>query len=557
MPGIEDQQNTSRILLQDNPHALCDGPELGLPKLHVNDNLLSHKFQAHCEEIEQSFDGHTNIAPSSQHELSSRRPAVTPPPGTREVTVGKNDSLMSLAVAHDMTKSEIVALNRMACNSVFPGQIIYVKDPKALHDYKGPSMSMSQISTKSSDDHRNQKESNKGHRSDNDSENQDDMEVSHGDLHSELDEDHFEIEIVEPLISDNVDCFVNDSMALVKVLYVTTGKGMIPGLLEANRDYVRFLPDPGMIVDEYGAEEFTLFFEHADLLQPITQYEVPEMDAMVPHVGPGGAHHKQPMEGDSSEARRHNACPQYLLLRVRLVFGQDPTPSTVAMYWFAVMSEWIDPLFELLWKHNQIAASEAWEVLSPVGSPVKLIDPSPVSTHGNLLNPSELITNKFVDDISPYLPRRQQFSDWKIAYSTYEHGMSLSTMYRHLAGRSGPCMTIVKDTKQHIFGCFTSEMWRNNEGKSEYYGGGECFLFKLQPSLRTFLWSRNNNYFMNSDEKAIMIGGGTGVAGLWLDEAFMHGSSGPTTTFNNDTLASSPDFVIDGLEVWEFAEQEF
>ena len=45
--------------------------------------------------------------------------------------------------------------------------------------------------------------------------------------------------------------------------------------------------------------------------------------------------------------------------------------------------------------------------------------------------------------------------------------------------------------------------------------------------------------------------------GLWLDDDFMHGSSGPTQTFNNDGLASSPDFKIDGLEVWSFVEQEF
>ena len=47
--------------------------------------------------------------------------------------------------------------------------------------------------------------------------------------------------------------------------------------MEANCDYVRFNPDPGMVVDEYGEAEFTLHFEHTDLLQPITQHEVPDM----------------------------------------------------------------------------------------------------------------------------------------------------------------------------------------------------------------------------------------------------------------------------------------
>ena len=32
------------------------------------------------------------------------------------------------------------------------------------------------------------------------------------------------------------------------------------------------------------------------------------------------------------------------------------------------MPAWIEPLFELLWKHSEIAAKESWELVSP-GSP--------------------------------------------------------------------------------------------------------------------------------------------------------------------------------------------
>ena len=54
----------------------------------------------------------------------------------------------------------------------------------------------------------------------------------------------------------------------------------------------------------------------------------------------------------------------------------------------------------------------------------------------------------------------------------------------------------------------------------------------------------------------LSCGAGTGVAGLWLDEAFQHGSSGHTTTFNNDCLASSADFLVDGVEVWSFSKDD-
>jgi hypothetical protein len=56
---------------------------------------------------------------------------------------------------------------------------------------------------------------------------------------------------------------------------------------------------------------------------------------------------------------------------------------------------------------------------------------------------------------------------------------------------------------------FTTTGWRNNGEK--YYGSGECFLFKIKPKLRTYLWTGKNQYFMMSNEDHMMIGGGTGV----------------------------------------------
>ena len=49
---------------------------------------------------------------------------------------------------------------------------------------------------------------------------------------------------VERLSSDICENFVNNTMALLKVLYVTEGKGMVTGVLEANCDYVRAARHP-------------------------------------------------------------------------------------------------------------------------------------------------------------------------------------------------------------------------------------------------------------------------------------------------------------------------
>ena len=37
-----------------------------------------------------------------------------------------------------------------------------------------------------------------------------------------------------------------------------------------------------------------------------------------------------------------------------------------------------------------------------------------------------------------FLPRRQQYADWTLQYSSYKDGMSLSAMYRKLRGQTGP-----------------------------------------------------------------------------------------------------------------------
>ena len=42
----------------------------------------------------------------------------------------------------------------------------------------------------------------------------------------------------------------------------------------------------------------------------------------------------------------------------------------------------------------------------------------------------------------------------------------------------------------------------------------------------------------------------SGRCGLWIDENLLHGSSSPCDTFGNETLSSSPEFVIVGLEAW-------
>ncbi|CAK9012342.1 unnamed protein product [Durusdinium trenchii] len=93
---------------------------------------------------------------------------------------------------------------------------------------------------------------------------------------------------------------------------------------------------------------------------------------------------------------------------------------------------------------------------------------------------------------------------WILGYSMAVDGVSLRTMYRQLSD-SGPCVMIVEDSSNSIFGAFLSEGLRP---VSQCYGTHECFVFRTP---RT--------------------------AGAWRTEVY--GRSVPTTSPQNDE-ASAP-----------------
>ena len=51
------------------------------------------------------------------------------------------------------------------------------------------------------------------------------------------------------------------------------------------------------------------------------------------------------------------------------------------------------------------------------------------------------------------------------------------------APESGASVLVVRDTQQHVFGCFTSESWRV---APRYYGTGESFVFQTQVCILCF-----------------------------------------------------------------------
>lgn len=114
-------------------------------------------------------------------------------------------------------------------------------------------------------------------------------------------------------------------------------------------------------------------------------------------------------------------------------------------------------------------------------------------------------------------PRSRLPSTWKLIYSTFRDGFSLSTLYSKSRkfGSNYPCVLVIKDSNDAIFGAYTSEGWAPRIG---HYGSGECFLWKVlnvrnaqgaeEKLIKSFQTTSKNMFYMISEHDFMAIGCG-------------------------------------------------
>eukprot|EP01117_Protostelium_nocturnum_P019502 TRINITY_DN846_c0_g1_i2.p1 TRINITY_DN846_c0_g1~~TRINITY_DN846_c0_g1_i2.p1 ORF type:complete len:977 (+),score=278.62 TRINITY_DN846_c0_g1_i2:170-3100(+) len=158
---------------------------------------------------------------------------------------------------------------------------------------------------------------------------------------------------------------------------------------------------------------------------------------------------------------------------------------------------------------------------------------------------SVLLTSDHREQLARRLPARYRLNDWKLAYSTQAHGISLKTFFGKTEN-AGANFIVIEDSRGWIFGGFASEAWRV---EPRFYGNGECFVFQLNPTVDVWDWSEINSNFMCSRRDFIAMGGGP-MFSFWLDSDLNNGSSNACETFKSPTLSSSEDFQISVVEVW-------
>eukprot|EP01135_Chromosphaera_perkinsii_P006014 Nk52_evm2s380 gene=Nk52_evmTU2s380 len=167
---------------------------------------------------------------------------------------------------------------------------------------------------------------------------------------------------------------------------------------------------------------------------------------------------------------------------------------------------------------------------------------------------SYLLSRESVWFLNAHVPVELR-SEWRRLFSSKEDGASFNSLVDSITGQ-GPLVMAIKDKNEHLFGAFVSG---NLKLHCKFYGDTNCFLFSLNPEMRTYDPSGyNENYVfcsrgMETLPNGIGFGGQLEYFGLFISSDFDHGHSRGhplSTTYNSPVLSASSDFEVVAIEVW-------
>ncbi|CAM0944098.1 unnamed protein product [Alopecurus aequalis] len=191
------------------------------------------------------------------------------------------------------------------------------------------------------------------------------------------------------------------------------------------------------------------------------------------------------------------------------------------------------------------------ELAAPV---LKLEEPEEVHSLNNLpvmSEPSVLLSEMMRSVLYSSLPILAQGRSWVLLYSTWRHGISLSTLYRRSKLCPGFSLLVVGDKKGAVFGGLVEAPLQPTSSK-KYQGTNNSFVFtSLHSDPAIYRPTGANKYFTVCSADYLALGGGSHFA-LYLDSDLLSGSSANSETFNNQCLSHSPDFAVKDVELWGF-----
>ncbi|GMP26093.1 hypothetical protein CsSME_00002683 [Camellia sinensis var. sinensis] len=192
------------------------------------------------------------------------------------------------------------------------------------------------------------------------------------------------------------------------------------------------------------------------------------------------------------------------------------------------------------------------KVVEDDGIPMQtLSEPEHLDNLPEISEPSLLLTEKTRSTLYLALPALVQGRKWILLYSTWRHGISLSTLYRRSMLCPGPSLLVVGDRKGAVFGGLVEAPLRPTS-KRKYEGTNNSFVFTNTPGHPViFRPTGLNRYFTLCSTDFLALGGGSHFA-LYLDSDLLNGSSSDSETYGNSCLAHTEDFEVKEIELWGF-----
>lgn len=169
----------------------------------------------------------------------------------------------------------------------------------------------------------------------------------------------------------------------------------------------------------------------------------------------------------------------------------------------------------------------------------------------DMSEPSLLLSQKTRMKLYASLPPLVKGRKWVLLYSTWRHGISLSTLYRRSMLCPGVSLLVVGDRGGAVFGGLVEAPLKPSKGR-RYQGTNSTFVFSGLPGQQVIYHPTGaNRYYTLCSPDFLALGGGPHFA-LYLDGDLLNGSSGASETYGNPCLACSENFDVKEVELWSF-----
>lgn len=169
----------------------------------------------------------------------------------------------------------------------------------------------------------------------------------------------------------------------------------------------------------------------------------------------------------------------------------------------------------------------------------------------DMSEPSMLLSQKTRLQLYSSLPSLAKGRTWVLLYSTFRHGISLSTLYRRSMLCPGLSLLVVGDRSGAVFGGLVEAPLKPTKGR-RYQGTNSTFLFSDVPGQAVIYRPTGaNRYYTLCSPDFLALGGGHHFA-LYLDSDLLTGSSAASETYGNSCLALSEYFEVKEIELWGF-----